>query len=199
MYKRGVRMNNLKVDAFIQRQDKWQDEIKLLRSIISECNLDEEIKWGKPCYTFEGANIVLIQPFKETVSLAYMKGGLLKDPHHILETIGQSVEGKVFRFKSVDDINEVKEYIIEYIYEAIENEKLGLKFEKKPAVELPIPPELTEIFNDNEEFKEAFYRLTPGRQKSYLFHFNGAKQSKTVISRIEKCMDKIYDGKGFNE
>lgn len=192
-------MNNLKVDAFIQRQDKWQDEIKLLRSIISECNLDEEIKWGKPCYTFEGANIVLIQPFKETVSLAYMKGGLLKDPHHILETIGQSVEGKVFRFKSVDDINEVKEYIIEYIYEAIENEKLGLKFEKKPAVELPIPPELTEIFNDNEEFKEAFYRLTPGRQKSYLFHFNGAKQSKTVISRIEKCMDKIYDGKGFNE
>lgn len=192
-------MNNLKVDAFIQGQDKWQDEIKLLRSIISECNLDEEIKWGKPCYTFEGANIVLIQPFKETVSLAYMKGGLLKDPHNVLETIGQSVEGKVFRFKSVDDINKVKEYIIEYIYEAIENEKLGLKFEKKPAVELPIPPELTEIFNDNEEFKEAFYRLTPGRQKSYLFHFNGAKQSKTVISRIEKCMDKIYDGKGFNE
>jgi uncharacterized protein YdeI (YjbR/CyaY-like superfamily) len=190
---------NPKVDAYISEDQKWRKESERLRMISLGCGLTEELKWGKPCYTFGESNVVLIQGFKDYCALMFCKGALLKDPKGILKRIGEHTQGaRQARFTNVREIVEMEPTLKAYIYEAVEAEKAGLKviLNRNPV---PIPKELKYKFDDIPALKTAFYALTPGRQRGYLFYFSGAKQSKTRESRIEKCRRRILDGKGLND
>jgi len=188
------------VDAFLEHIEKWNDEHEKLREICLACQLTETLKWGQPCYMSGDKNIVIIGGFKNYIALSFFKGALLKDEEGILiqPTMNQQTV-RQFRFLSVPEIVEKERIVKAYIKEAIEIEKSGLKVivEKKP--ELEIPEELQTKFDGDPVFKSAFYALTPGRQRGYIYHFIGAKKSKTRISRIEKCMPKIYNGLGIDE
>lgn len=189
-----------KVDRYIERIKKWKDETILLREICLECGLDEDFKWMHPCYTFQGKNIVLIHGFKEYCALLFHKGALLKDTENILVQQTENVQSaRQIRFTDKTQINDLKAVIKAYIFEAIEVEKAGLEIKKKKTSEYDIPEELEQEFENDSDFKTAFYNLTPGRQRGYLLHFSDAKQSKTRTSRIEKAKLKIFDGKGHNE
>lgn len=179
---------------------QWQSVIAELKPILLDCDLIEEIKWGGPCYTFRGSNIVMIQPFKEYCALGFFKGALLKDPNGILVQSTRNIqEGRQIRFTHSQEVTEIKDILKAYIYEAIEVEKSGVKVELKKTAEYDVPAELTKIFDNNPYFQSAFSALTPGRQRGYLLYFSGAKQSATRTARIEKCMDKIIAGKGLND
>lgn len=188
------------VDAFLEHTDKWLDEFNVLRKIVLDCGLNEELKWGQPCYTHEGSNVLILGGFKEYIALSFFKGALMKDPENILVQQTRNVQaGRQLRFAGVDEIILQEAVIKTYILEAIQFEKSGVKLpaEKKP--ELPIPEELQNKFDENSEFKDAFYTLTPGRQRGYIFYFNGAKQSKTREARIEKFVQTILEGKGIDD
>jgi uncharacterized protein YdeI (YjbR/CyaY-like superfamily) len=188
------------VDAFLEHIEKWRDEHDKLREICLACQLTEELKWGQPCYTLNNNNIVIIGGFKNYIALSFFKGALLKDEGGILVRQTENVQaGRQLRFRSVKEIAEKETKVKAYIGEAIEIEKAGLKVpvEKKP--ELKIPDELQAKFDEAPAFKSAFYALTPGRQRGYIFHFTGAKQSATRASRIEKCMPKIFEGLGIDD
>jgi uncharacterized protein YdeI (YjbR/CyaY-like superfamily) len=190
---------NPKVDAYISQERKWRKESERLRKISLGCGLTEELKWSKPCYTFRESNIVIIQGFKEYCALMFCKGALLKDPRGILKRIGEHTQAaRQARFTHVREIIEVEPTLKAYIYEAIEAEKAGLKviLNKNPE---PIPEEFQKRLDDIPALKTAFYALTPGRQRAYIFYFSAAKQSKTRESRIEKCMRQIRSGKGLND
>lgn len=188
-----------KVDEFVNNSKQWRDEIEALRAILLNCNLDEDFKWSKPCYTFEENNIAIIQPFKSTLALMFFKGTLLKDPDGVLVANGpNSQSSKRYEFGSVQEINKAKSKIKAHIKEAIEIEKAVVKVELKKKNE-PTPDELTAMFKSKPKFKKAFEGLTPGRQRAYILHFSSAKQSATRISRIEKCMPRILEGKGIND
>jgi uncharacterized protein YdeI (YjbR/CyaY-like superfamily) len=192
-------LKNPKVDAFIRQERKWRKESERLRMISLGCGLAEELKWGKPCYTFQESNVVIIQPFKEYCALMFFKGALLKDPKGILKRIGEHTQAaRQARFTNVQEIAEVEPTLRAYIHEAIEAEKAGLKviLNKNP---IPIPKELQRKLDDTPALRAAFKALTPGRQRGYIFYFSTAKQSKTRESRIEKCRQRIFGGKGFNE
>jgi len=170
-----------------------------LREILLDCPLTEELKWGEACYTFQGKNVVLIGAFKEYVSLLFFKGALLSDPKDILVTPGKLQSGRQIRFTSAREITAMENVLKTYIYEAIEVEQAGLKVALKKHSDYVIPEELQRKFDEIPALKAAFERLTPGRQRGYMFHVGQPKQTKTREARVEKCMERIFEGKGFNE
>jgi uncharacterized protein YdeI (YjbR/CyaY-like superfamily) len=191
---------NSKVDAFIGKAEKWQEEFETLRTIILDCQLTEDFKWGKPCYTFENSNIVLIHGFKEYCAVLFFKGALLKDAMNILVSQTENTQAtRQIRFIDVDEIVEMETILKAYISEAIEVEKAGLEVEYKKTSEFTIPEEFQNKVDENPALKTAFESLTPGRQRAYILYFSGAKQSKTRESRIGKYIQKILDGKGLND
>jgi len=190
---------NPKVDFYF-RNAQWQEEIEKLRTIVLDCGLNEELKWGAPCYTFEKKNIVLIHVFKEYCALLFFKGALLHDPKSILVQQSANVQAaRQIRFTNVKEIVKLKSTLKAYIYEAIEVEEAGLKVTYKKATEFNMPEEFQKKLNKSAALKTAFYALTPGRQRAYLLHFSQPKQSKTRESRVEKSMPQILNGKGLND
>jgi uncharacterized protein YdeI (YjbR/CyaY-like superfamily) len=190
---------NPKVDWYF-RAKKWRDELEKLRTIILECHLTEELKWGVPVYTFEKHNIVLIHDFKEYCALLFVKGALLQDAEGILIQQTKNVQaGRQIRFTNVAEIVELEPILKAYLREAIEVEKAGLKVSLKKTREYIVPEELQKKLEEIPRFKKAFYALTPGRQRGYILYFSAPKQSKTRESRIEKYMPHILDGKGWND
>jgi uncharacterized protein YdeI (YjbR/CyaY-like superfamily) len=188
---------NPKVDGYLRKAKKWQEEMTKLRRISLDSGLTEELKWGKPCYTFQTSNIVIIQGFKEFCALLFCKGALLKDPNGILKKFGWQAARRI-PFSNVREIVEMEPILKVYIHEAIEAEKAGLKVDYKKNPE-PIPEELQNKLDEIPALKTAFDALTPGRQRGYILYFSGAKQSKTRASRVKKCMPQILKGKGLNE
>ncbi len=187
-----------KVEAFIERAKKWQPEIRKLRATLLECGLDEAIKWGKPCFSVDGKNVAIIQPFKEHCSLMFFKGALLKDERGLLRSQGDNTQSALrLEFTSEQAIK--KTVVKGYVKQAIQVEKAGLKVEFKAKRELELPAELSAMIKKDRKLQQAFEALTPGRQRSYVLHISSAKQSATRTSRIEKCLPKIMAGKGFNE
>ncbi|KWW21232.1 hypothetical protein AS888_16670 [Peribacillus simplex] len=192
------RNTNSKVDEFLSKAKNWQEEYEVLRRIVLECELTEEFKWMHPCYTYEKKNIVLIHGFKEYCALLFHKGALLKDAHGILIQQTENVQGaRQIRFTNVQEIVAIEPILKAYIQEAIEVEKSGLEVEYK--TEIIIPEELQNKFDELPALKTAFEALTPGRQRAYFLHFSQPKQSKTRISRVEKCTQQILDGKGLKD
>jgi uncharacterized protein YdeI (YjbR/CyaY-like superfamily) len=188
---------NPKVDGYLRKATKWQEEMTKLRRISLDSGLIEELKWGKPCYTFQTSNIVIIQGFKEFCALLFCKGALLKDPNGILKKFGWQAARRI-PFTNVQEIVEMEPILKAYICEAIEAEKAGLKVRLKKKPE-PIPKELQDKLNEIPALKAAFDALTPGRQRGYILYFSGAKQSKTRASRVKKCMPQILKGKGLDD
>ena len=191
---------NPKVDEFLSKAQKWQEEFEKLRMIILDCQLTEELKWGKPCYTFQNKNIVLIHGFKEYCAVLFFKGALLNDAKGILIQQTENVQAaRQIRFTNVREIVEMEPILKAYIYEAIEVEKAGLKVNFKKTSEFIIPEEFQIKLDEIPALKTAFEALTPGRQRAYNLYFSAPKQSKTRESRVEKCMQQILDGKGLND
>lgn len=191
---------NAKVDGFLRKVKQWQEEYETLRKVVLECELTEDFKWMHPCYTFENKNIVLIHGFKEYIALLFHKGALLKDTHGILIQQTENVQAaRQIRFTNVQEILEKESIIKDYIYEAIEIEKAGLEVEFKKNTDYIIPDEFQNKLDEMPALKTAFEALTPGRQRAYLYHFSEPKQSKTRVSRVEKWMPQILDGKGLND
>ena len=176
----------------------WREELEMLRQIVLETGLTEEIKWGAPVYTHKGKNIVSVGALKESANIGFFKGVLLTDKHKILQQQGNLQSDRIIKFTNVKDIEKVKDVLKEYVLEAIEIEESGKKVEFKKNPE-PIPDELLQAFEQNPAFKKAFYSLTPGRQRGYIIYFSQAKQSKTRISRIEKYKEYILNGIGLND
>lgn len=191
---------NPKVDNYLQKAKKWQDELEALRMIMLDCQLTEEFKWGEPCYTFQNSNIVLIHGFKEYCALLFFKGALLKDAHSILVQQTKNVQAaRQIRFTAVQQIVEMADVLKAYVNEAVEVEKAGLKVEFKGTKEFVIPDEFQHKLDEVPALKKAFNALTPGRQRAYLLHFSAPKQAKTRESRVEKCLPQILSGKGLND
>ncbi|WP_346856675.1 DUF1801 domain-containing protein [uncultured Draconibacterium sp.] len=178
----------------------WQPELKLLRQILLDTGLTEELKWSMPCYTYKKSNIVMLAAFKEHCSISFFKGALLKDTHGILEKPGEnSQSSRRIPFTNVQRIVELEATIKAYIFEALEAEKAGLKVNFKKISEIKLPEEFETILNENLALETAFKALTPGRQRAYILHFSSPKQSATRISRINKCTPQILSGKGLND
>jgi uncharacterized protein YdeI (YjbR/CyaY-like superfamily) len=192
---------NPEVDRFLSKAKKWQEEMKSLRMVVLDTHqLAEELKWGKPCYTFQNRNIVLIHGFKEYCALLFFKGALLKDPERILVQQTENVQAaRQIRFTNVREIVDQKTILKAYIKEAIEIEKAGLEVSYKKTSEFTMPQEFQKKLDATPRLKTAFAALTPGRQRGYLLHFSAPKQSITRESRIEKCLPQILKGKGLND
>ncbi|KXH70175.1 MAG: hypothetical protein AM326_01120 [Candidatus Thorarchaeota archaeon SMTZ-45] len=191
---------NPKIDVFLSKAKKWQEEFEKLRMIILDCGLTEELKWGKPCYTFQKSNIVLIHGFKEYCALLFVKGALLKDAKGILIAQSENTQAaRQIRFTNVREIDRMEPILKAYIHEAIEVEKAGLKVNFKKTTEYIIPEEFQIKLDDIPALKTAFDALTPGRQRAYILYFSAPKQSKTRESRVEKYMQQILNGKGLND
>ena len=191
---------NPKVDWFFSQDTMWQKEYEKFRTIILDCGLAEELKWGCPCYTFEKRNIVLIHGFKEYCALLFFKGALLNDAKSILIQQTENVQSaRQVRFTNLKEIVKLEKILKAYIYEAIEVEKAGLKVKLKKTSEYKIPEEFQKKLNKTPALKTAFHALTPGRQIAYIFYFSQAKQSKTRESRVEKYLPQILKGKGLDD
>lgn len=191
---------NQKVDFYFNKAKKWQEAVNLLRTIALDCGLTEELKWGCPCYTLNGNNIVLIHDFKEYCAFLFFKGALLKDKEAILIQQTENVQSsRQIRFTNALQIVEMKPILKAYILEAIEVEKAGLKVELKKTTEYAIPAEFQNKLDQIPDLKAAFEALTPGRQRGYLLYFSSAKQSKTREARVEKYMLQILNGKGLDD
>ncbi|WP_281637336.1 YdeI/OmpD-associated family protein [Flavobacterium marginilacus] len=191
---------NSKADFYFADSQKWQRELEQLRVIALDCQLTEELKWGSPCYTFQGNNIVLIHEFKEYCAFLFFKGVLLNDAANILVQQSKNVQSaRQIRFTNVEQIIEQQAILKAYIYEAIEVEKAGLEVKFKTTEEFLVAEEFKIKLDESAELKTAFEALTPGRQKAYLLHFSAPKQSKTRESRVEKCIPQILKGKGLND
>jgi uncharacterized protein YdeI (YjbR/CyaY-like superfamily) len=191
---------NPKVDWYFDKAKQWQDEIKKLRSIALGTGLTEELKWGCPCYTLQGVNIVLIHTFKEYCALLFFKGALLKDPESILVQQTKNVQSaRQIRFTSLKQINSMTAVVTAYIHEAIAVEKSGVKVEFKKTSEFEMPEEFMNKLDEDPDLKAAFEALTPGRQRGYLLYFASAKQAKTRAARIEKYTQQILAGKGLDD
>jgi uncharacterized protein YdeI (YjbR/CyaY-like superfamily) len=177
----------------------WQKELITLRAIVLSCGFKEELKWSQPCYTYKNKNILLISTFKNYVALVFFKGSLLKDCDNLLVSPGINSQAvKQLRFTSLQDIIKLEPVIKSYLNEAIEIEKAGLKVNFKSTLE-PIPIELQQKLDSDNEFKKAFESLTKGRKRAYIIYFSQPKQSKTRLERIEKCKPKILNGEGLND
>ena len=193
-------ITNPKIDQFLNKSSKWREEMKKLRALVLDCGLIEELKWRLPCYTYQNSNVVIIQNFKDYCAISFFKGALLKDTEKVLHKPGENTQaGRLIRFSSLKEIENLEPVIKAYIKEAIDNEKTGLNIEYKKTTDYNIPEELEVKFNDDPDFKAAFDKLTPGRQRGYLLHYAQPKQSSTRVSRIEKSAQRIFDGKGLND
>ncbi len=191
---------NPKVDWYFVKNNRWEAEIRLLRALLLDFPLTEELKWGCPCYTLGGSNVALIHTFKDYCALLLFKGALLRDDHNILFQQTKNVQAaRQIRFKDASEVVKRELVVKAYISEAIAVEKSGLKPEMKKTEEFDIPEEFSSKLSELQTLKEAFYALTPGRQRGYLLHFSSAKQSRTREARIEKCMARILDGKGLDD
>jgi len=191
---------NPTVDTFLSKEKKWQEEFEKLRRIVLDCGLTEELKWGKPCYTFQNNNIVLIHGFKEYCALLFFKGALLKDNKGILITQTKNTQAaRQIRFINAREIVEMEPVLKAYIAEAIEVEKAGLKVDFKVTAEFAIPEEFQKKLDENPALRAAFDALTLGRQRAYILYFSAPKQSRTRESRVDKCVQQILDGKGLND
>ena len=191
---------NPKVDFYFSKAKKWQEELEKLRTIVLDCELTEELKWGTPCYTFQKSNIVLIHVFKEYCALLFFKGALLKDKKGILIQQTKNVQAaRQIRFTNVQEIVKMRTVLKAYINEAIEVEEAGLKVPLKKASEFAMAEEFKNKLGKSPALKTAFYALTPGRQRGYLLYFSAAKQSKTRESRVEKSIPQILDGRGLDD
>ena len=191
---------NPTVDFYFSKANTWQEEISKLRTIVLDCGLDEALKWGCPCYSFEKSNIVLIHVFKEYCALLFFKGALLKDANGILIQQTENVQAaRQIRFTNVREIVKIKPILKAYIQEAIEVEKAGLKVDFKKSTALQFPEEFQNKLAEIPALKTAFNALTPGRQRAYNLYFSAPKQSKTREARVEKCMQPILNGKGLND
>jgi uncharacterized protein YdeI (YjbR/CyaY-like superfamily) len=178
---------------------RWKAEIAAMRRVLAGFGMNEECKWGKPTYTLDGKNIVIMQGFKEYFALGFFQGALLKDPRKVLVQLGQVQAARVMKFTSAKEITAKAATIKAYVREAIAIEKAGLRVKPKKTTDYPVPEELSERFRKDPRFKRAFEALTPGRQRGYLYHFAGAKQSATRAARIEKAVPAIFEGRGFLE
>lgn len=191
---------NPKVDFFFDKAKQWQKEFEKLRAIALNTGLDEELKWGCPCYTYRGKNIFLIHGFKEYCALLFFKGALLSDSHSILIQQSENVQAaRQIRFTELKEIVDLEKIITTYLFEALEVEKSGIKVEMKETKQFEMPEEFQNKLDENSALKEAFENLTPGRQRAYLLYFSSAKQAKTRESRIEKYIPDILIGKGLND
>jgi uncharacterized protein YdeI (YjbR/CyaY-like superfamily) len=191
---------NPKVDFYFTKAKKWQEEIEQMRTIVLDCGLTEELKWGSPCYTHEDSNVVLIHTFKEYCAFLFFKGAILKDPKGILIQQTENVQAaRQIRFTNVKDIVKMKAILKAYIKEAIAVEKAGLKVPLKKTSEYSIPEEFQHKLDKMPALKKAFQALTPGRQRAYLFYFSQPKQSKTREARVEKSIQQILQGKGLDD
>ena len=191
---------NPKVDFFFNKAGQWQEAYEALRPIILDCGLTEELKWGKPCYTIEGGNVLLIHGFKEYCAILFHKGALLKDPKGILVQQTENVQAaRQIRFTDVKEITKAKTVLKAYIREAIEVEKAGLKVDFKKSTEFAVAEEFQSQLDGDAALKAAFEALTPGRQRGYLLYFSGAKQVKTRVARVGKCVPRILDGLGLDD
>lgn len=191
---------NPKVDFFFDEANQWQKEFEKLRTILLETGLEEELKWGCPCYTYHGRNVVLIHGFKEYCALLFSKGTLLKDTRNILIQQSENVQAaRQIRFTALKEINDLEKVIPTYVYEAVEVEKSGIKVPMKKTKEFEMTDEFQKKLDESPALKEAFESLTPGRQRAYLLHFSSARQSKTRETRIEKYIPQILTGKGLND
>lgn len=179
---------------------RWGNILDALRQIILDCGLVEEFKWSHPCYSMKGKNIAVLGAFKEYASINFFKGALLSDPNQRLTQPSEnSQSGRQYRFTHVSQVWEQIDFIKAFMFEAIELEAAGKKVPVKKHEDYEIPAELKEVLQNDLKFAAAFYALTPGRQRSYFLYFSQAKQSATRFSRIEKCRDRIFAGKGWNE
>lgn len=192
--------NNSKVDAFIEKLNQWQAEFKILRRWIQETELDEDYKWMHPCYTLNNKNVVIIQDFKHYCALLFEKGAIMEDPYQTLIQQTKNVQAaRQLRFESLEEISKREEEIKWYLAEAIRIEKSGKKVPMKSTEEYEMPEELSNKFESMPALKEAFYKLTPGRQRQYMYHIGQAKRAATREQRVEKYVDHILNGKGLND
>lgn len=193
-------MKNEKIDLYLEKVNQWQAELARLRQLVLECGLEEEMKWGVPCYTLNGANVLILGNFKQFCNISFLKGVLMDDPLKIMEKPGENSRiARIIKFTGVEEINSQWDTLRAYIFEAIDIEKKGLKVEKKPESTEDFVEELQQRLESDSDFSEAFNALTPGRQRAYNIYFSGAKQSKTRESRIEKYTERIMNGKGFHD
>lgn len=191
---------NPKVDFFFEKDGQWAKEYDKLRKIVLACGLDEQLKWGQPCYMHGGSNIVLIHGFKEYCALLFFKGALMTDADGLLIQQTANVQSaRQMRFTDAKQITQLAATIKAYIYDAIAVEDAGLKVTLKKVEEYPVPDEFQLVLDKNKKLKTAFYALTPGRQRAYLLHFAAPKQTKTREARIEKATPDILIGKGLND
>lgn len=191
---------NPKADFYFDKAGQWEKATTHLRSIVLDCGLTEEVKWGSPCYTHHNSNIVLIHVFKEYCAILFFKGALLHDPESILVQQSENTQAtRQIRFTSAKEVTAMQATIKAYIYEAIEVEKAGLTVKLKKVSEFHMPEEFQTKLDKMPKLKKAFEALTPGRQRGYLLFFGGAKQAKTRESRVEKYIDHILAGKGLDD
>jgi uncharacterized protein YdeI (YjbR/CyaY-like superfamily) len=186
------------IDGFVNRAKTWPGVIRKLRSVLLECGLDEALKWGKPCFLFEGKNVAIIQPFKAHCSLLFFKGALFQDTHGLLRSQGENTQSAL-RLEFTSEAQITKAMMKSYVKQAIAVEQAGLKVDFKAKRELELPEELTQILGKSRKLAKAFDALTPGRRRGYVMHFTAAKQSQTRTARIEKCIPKILAGMGMND
>ena len=191
---------NPKVDEYLSATTRWRDEFEQLRTIILDCQLTEELKWGHPCYTFQNRNIILIHGFKEYCAILFFKGALLKDTNGILIRQTENVQaGRQIQFTNAQEIIAIESAMKEYICNALEIERSGLKVDLKKTAEFKIPEEFQNKLDELPALKTAFHALTPGRQRAYILHFSSPKHSKTRKSRVEKRIQQILNGHGLND
>ena len=191
---------NPRVDVFLNKAEKWPEELEKLRAICLDCGLTEELKWGQPCYTLHDTNVVIIGELKDHSTLSFFKGALLADEYGLLLKPGENTQsGRWIKFSNVQQIVELEPVLKSYIYEAIEVEKAGLKVQLKTTADFIIPEEFQLKLDAMPALNTAFYALTPGRQRAYILHFSAPKQSKTRELRVEKYIPQILSGKGLND
>ncbi|WP_126243702.1 YdeI/OmpD-associated family protein [Chitinophaga rhizosphaerae] len=193
-------VTNPKVDAFIGREDKWQEAFESLRDILLDCQLGETLKWGVPCYTYQNVNVVLMHGFKDYCALLFFKGSLLPDPNGLLVQQTENVQvGRQLRFTNAKDIRKLKAVIRNYVQDAIQVEAQGLEPQYKKVAEFAVAEEFQVKLDKSAALRKAFEALTPGRQRGYLLYFAAAKQAKTRAARVEKYIPQIMDGKGLDD
>jgi uncharacterized protein YdeI (YjbR/CyaY-like superfamily) len=194
-------MSDSRVDKYAAGLERWRDEFVALRTILSDTELTEAFKWRKPCYTHAGKNIVIFQPFEDRCALMFFKGALLNDPKALLREQGENSRSSLrLEFGSVADVTSMKSALGDLVADAIRIQQAGLRVEKPaPPSDRDYPDELVALIEADPAFRDAFKRLTPGRQRGYLLHFNAAKQSATRAARIERVQDRIMDGFGMHD
>lgn len=191
---------NRQVDAYLKKEKRWRAELTALRAIFLETGLTEELKWGHPCYALDGKNVALLHGFKEYCAILFHKGALLKDPKGVLVQQTKNVQSaRQIRFTNVADVTKLAKTVKAYVKEAVANERAGLQVAKKGTSDFEMPEELRAELAADPDLKEAFTKLTPGRQRAYLLHFGEAKLAKTRAARVEKHIPRILEGLGLDD